>query len=347
MTQLVQTRPGHTPTSRSRRGPGRLRLVLATIAVLATLPYVAIKILWLTGSTIGLKDPDALAGSAMEVANAITLLMELTAAALAVALVLEVGKRIPAWLVQIPMFVGTGLLGGILVLLPVEAIRSAVTTPSAKQTAMTEFDPIAGWVYAMVYGGFAVLGVALLTIFALHSWERWIRPGGWTTRLSTWAPVPTRTRVLTMAHAIGLVAICVAELVVATRLELFGSHSIVAVLLSVVAGAGLIALATRTPGSLRGSSALVVTYVGAAAVAAWGLFFFIVMSLPNPLRGDDPIPTTLAILEFLRGLSGFITVIVASRLRKVRSVPGRRMGNLSARPAKGPQTEGHGTATAE
>ncbi|KGN34406.1 hypothetical protein N802_12605 [Knoellia sinensis KCTC 19936] len=292
-----------------------MRVVLAALAVLATLPYVGLKLLWLTGSTVGLNDPDAMSGGAMGAANAITLLMELTAAALAVALVLEVGRRIPGWLVQVPMFVGTGLLGGILVLLPIEGIRTVLTSPSTEQTTAAGDTAIQGWVFAMVYGGFAVLGVSLLAIFGLHSWDRWIRPGGWTTRLSTWAPVTPRQRGLTIAHALGMVAICLTELVVAARADLLGSHGIMAVLMAVVSSAGLIALALRTPGSLRGSTALVMAYVGAAAVAAWGLYFFVVMLIPSPLRTTDPMPTALITLEFLRGLSGVITVVVAARLR--------------------------------
>lgn len=286
------------------------------MAVLATLPYVLLKLLWLTGSSIGLKDPDVLSDGVMEVANAVTLVMELTAAGLAVALVLEVGRRIPTLVVQVPMFVGTGLLGGILVLLPLQAIRDAVTTPSAAQVAAEAANPIEGWVYAMVYGGFSLLGLSLLSIFALHSWDRWIRPDGWTTHLAGWSPVPTRQRRLTIAHALGMVAICVAEMVVAAEASLFASHSIVAVLMAVVSGAGLTALALRAPRSLRGSTALVMAYVGAAAVAAWGLYFFAIMTLPNPLRGDNPLPTGLVALEFLRGLAGVLTVVAASRLRK-------------------------------
>lgn len=288
------------------------------MAVLSTLPYVTLKLLWLTGSTIGLKDPEAVTGGAMEAANTVTLLMELTGAGLAVALVLQVGRRIPTFFVQVPMFVGTGLLGGILAVLPIQAVRSLVTTPTTAQTAAEAADPIEGWVYTMVYGGFGVLGLSLLTIFALHSWDRWIRPGGWTTRLGEWSPVATRQRRITIAHGLGMVAICVAELVVANRADVLPSHSIASVMMSVVSVAGLTALALRAPGSLRGSTALVMTYVGAAVVAAWGLYFAAVLSIPNPLRGDEVLPSGLIPLEFLRALAGVITVVAASRLHKVR-----------------------------
>lgn len=320
MTHALDTSTAVSPTRPSRspsRSPSRVRVALAAVAVLATLPYVGLKVLWLTGSTIGLKDPDALSGGAMEAANAITLLMELTAAGLAVALVLDVGRRIPGFLVQVPMFVGTGLLGGILVLLPIEAIRAVVSSPSTEQTVAAGDDPIEGWVYSMVYGGFGVLGLSLLAIFALHSWDRWIRPGGWTTRLSEWAPITPAQRRLTIAHGLGMIAICLAELVVSVRAGLFGSHGVVAVLMAVVSSAGLTALALRAPGPLRGSTALVMAYVGAAVVAAWGLYFAVVMALPNPLRSDASIPSGLLALELLRGASGVIAVFVAKRLRSV------------------------------
>ncbi|WP_404385529.1 hypothetical protein LL946_05365 [Knoellia locipacati] len=311
-----------TPTRPSRPGP--LRIALATVAVLATLPYVVLKLLWLSGSGVGLADPDAFSDPVMVTANAVTLLMELTAAGLAVLLVLEVGRRIPAAVVHVPMFVGTGLLGGILVVLPVEAVRRSLSSPSAgpstgpstAQGNATD-SPIADWVFAMVYGGFGVLGLSLLAIFALHAWDRWIRPGGWTTRVSAWVPTSARQRRLTVVHGVGMVVICTAGLLVAARADLVGSHDVVAVLMALVSSAGLIALALRSPGSVRGSTALVMAYAGAAVVAAWGLYFFVVLVLPNPLRGDEPVPAGLLALELLRGVSGVMTAFAAARLGRV------------------------------
>lgn len=311
MTQLLHLSP---PATLRRR---LLPVALATVAVLATLPYVALKLLWLTGSTVGLDDASALEGSVMATANTVTLLMELAAAALAVALISDVGRRIPAALVQVPMFVGTGLLGGILVLLPLDQLRQLVSSPDAAETAAAADNPIQGWVYTMVYGGFAVLGISLLAIFGLHSWDRWVRPGGWTVRLSSWPAATSRQRHLAVAHGLGMVAICVAALVISVRADILGSHAIVAVLMSAVSCAGLIALAVRAPGGIQASTALVMAYAGAAVVAAWGLYFFVVMALPNPLRGDEPLPSGLMTLELLRAVSGVITAVVAARLRPV------------------------------
>ena len=303
------------PAAATARRTSRWRVALAAVAVLATLPYVLLKVLWLTGSDVGLTDPDALSGGVMMAANAVTLLMELTAAGLAVLLVLEAGRRIPAAVVHVPMFVGTGLLGGILVALPVEALRQLWWTPPPVPTEDAAATPIESWVFPMVYGGFAVLGLSLLTIFALHSWDRWVRPGGWTSRFGTWPALPRRARRLAVGHAAVMVAVCATGGVVAARAGWFGSHDVAAILLSVVSGAALVALALRRPSSLTGSVALVLAYAGAAVVSAWGLYFFAVLSLPSPLRGDDPVPSGLALLELLRGLSGLVTAWVATRLR--------------------------------
>lgn len=290
------------------------RKLLAAVAVLACLPYVGLKLLWLTGSTVGLNDPTLLDSSAMEVANLVTLLMELTAAALAVLLVLPAGRRVPSLVVQVPMFVGTGLLGAILLVIPAQLVVGA--SSGGNEWTAPEDEPIQGWVYAMVYGGFSVLGLCLLTIFVLHSWERWVRPGAWTSRMGSWGPVPLRRRVVAIGHGLALVGICVVELVVMARADLLGGHQVVSVGLAVAALVGLTALALRAPTELRGSVPLVLTYAGSAGVAAWGLYFGVILSIPNPLRGDElSVPAGLAAIEMVRGAVGALTPLAIHRLR--------------------------------
>lgn len=293
-----------------------LRKLLATVAVLACLPYVGLKLLWLTGSSVGLNDPTLLDGGVMEVANLATLLMELTAAALAVLLVLPVGRRVPSLIVQVPMFVGTGLLGAILLVIPAQLLVGAGS--GGTERAALEDEPIQGWVYAMVYGGFSVLGLCLLTIFVLHSWERWVRPGGWTAWMGSWGPAPVRRRTIAIGHGLTLVAVCLVELVVIARADLLGGHQLVSVTLAVAALVGLTTLALRAPSGLRGSVPLVLAYAGSAGVAAWGLYFAAILSIPNPLRGEDlAIPAGLIVVELVRGVVGALTPLTIHRLRPV------------------------------
>lgn len=321
------------PVKASSARTSRLRITLATVAVLATLPYVVLKLMWLLGSTVGLDDPDIATSGVMEAANLVTMLMEVTAAGLAVALVLPIGRRIPSLLVQVPMFVGTGLLGGILLLLPTQTVLTAFSPPRAPEVT-TQAEPIQAWVYTMVYGGFALLGICLIAIFVMHSWDRWVRPGGWATRLASWAPVPTRRRVIAISHGLLLVALCATELVVVARAELLGGHQVVALLMSTVTCAGLTALALGVPGSLRGSTALVMAYVGAAAVACWGLFFAVLLIVPNPLRGDDLAgPAGLEFIELARFASGALVLLTVHCLRPragARSAQRRPVSRSSA-----------------
>ena len=297
---------GMTTTQHSR-----LPKCLAAGAVLACLPYLVLKLMWLGGSTVGLNDLALARSTTMQVANLGTVGMELVGAALAVALVLPVGQRLPSWLVQVPMFVGTGLLGGILVLLPVEMLLSA----GDSHTPAAAAEPIQGWVYAMVYGGFAVLGVCLLTIFGRHTWQRWAVPGGWLRPLGTYAAVPRRDGWTALTQAGFMVVLCVTEVVVTARAGRLGGHPVMAVVMASASAAGVVARVFRAPRSVRGVVPLMLVYCGSAAVAAWGLYFTVVLAVPNPLRGEGAVPAALLVIEPLRAITGLLGVVLITRLR--------------------------------
>ncbi|MFX4778103.1 hypothetical protein ABTB39_19705, partial [Acinetobacter baumannii] len=86
------------------------------LAIAGTLPYIALKVAWRSGSRIGLEDPDFGTSTTMQVANALTMGMDVVAVAMALAFVTAWGRRLPPWLVLGPMWVGTGLLAPILVI---------------------------------------------------------------------------------------------------------------------------------------------------------------------------------------------------------------------------------------
>ena len=86
----------NSPDSRAM-GRARRRL-LAVGAVAACVPYVTLKVAWMTGFTIGLSGGATLFTPTMEVANAVTLGLELVAAGLAIALAGRWRWRVPAWL---------------------------------------------------------------------------------------------------------------------------------------------------------------------------------------------------------------------------------------------------------
>ncbi|MFJ6616784.1 hypothetical protein ACIQOW_04265 [Kitasatospora sp. NPDC091335] len=145
-----------------------VRAGAAWTAVAATVPYLTLKLLWLTGHPVGVDDPGAM--DRLWLLNLLTFGMDAIAVALALAFVRPWGRRAPAGLVAFPMWVATGLLGTILVALPLYLLSLLVLGP---EPADPEEQGLGGWVFLVVYGGFAVQGLALLTAFALYARRRW------------------------------------------------------------------------------------------------------------------------------------------------------------------------------
>lgn len=308
------------PMSTSPPPVATWRRVLATGAVLSCLPYLLLKLLWLTGSDLGINDEELMGDTAMEIANALTLLLALAGAVLAVLLVRRNRLELPAWLVVTPMFVGTGLLGGILVLLPIQTVLLSVQEAAP---ADRPADPIAGWVYLVVYGGFALLGLCLLGLFAVYARERWLDAEGWRTPMRTWVATVRRQRVIAIAHGGFMVAVCTAEAVLIARADILGGHQVLSIVMATVCLLGLVSLALRWPGDRAGTVPLVAVFVGSAAVAAWGLFFLVVFTVSSPLAGDRDLPGALPVVEALRAINGALTLVCLRALRPARiSRPG-------------------------
>ncbi|MER5864897.1 hypothetical protein [Kitasatospora sp. NPDC002040] len=151
---------------------GALRRGLCAAAVVATLPYLTLKLLWLCGSTVGVADrAEALfEDGALWVANLVTFGMDSVALLLALAFVRPWGRRIPVGLLVFPMWVATGLLGSLVLELPV-LLGAELLLPQEAPAAQQDW--LQPWVFVLVYGGFALQGLALIAGFALHARERW------------------------------------------------------------------------------------------------------------------------------------------------------------------------------
>lgn len=183
------------PARLSRSGSTRRgRVVLGTAAAIVPAPYLTLKVLWVGGSTVGMADPAAFGSSAYQTANVASIGADLIAVGVAVVLTAPIGRRLPAPLVLLPAWVATGLLGTVLVLAPIAA-PFAATRSSASQ-----HDALRGWVYALVYGGFCVQAVVLLTLFALYARDRWLPD----LRQALSGPVPSRP----IRRATALAAMC-------------------------------------------------------------------------------------------------------------------------------------------
>lgn len=151
---------------------GRARAVAAAVAVAATVPYLSLKLLWLTGHPVGAGgDPDQL--DDLWLVNLLSFGMDAIAVLLALSFVRPWGRRAPAGLLAFPMWVATGLLGTILVALPLFLLSTLVLGPEEASADDGAGAGPAGWVFPVVYGGFAVQGVALITAFLLYARQRW------------------------------------------------------------------------------------------------------------------------------------------------------------------------------
>ncbi|MEU8250414.1 hypothetical protein [Nonomuraea sp. NPDC048916] len=150
----------------SQQKPGAARITAAVVAVAAMLPYLTLKILWMTGSSLGINDPDLMNDPTMAGLNAMTFGMDVVGLLLALAFTVRQGMRLPAWLVLLPLWVGTGLLTIVVVMVPLGVLLEGTGIFSTG-------GPIEPWVYMMVYGGFVAQGVGLTVAFALYSRDRW------------------------------------------------------------------------------------------------------------------------------------------------------------------------------
>jgi hypothetical protein len=151
--------------------PSRARRLICLAALASMLPYLLLKAAWVAGSTVGLADPTAFDNPTYLVANTLTLLADCAAAALVLALTYRWGLRVPAWLVLLPMWIATGLLGPIVALTVVAVPLSAVAGGGGGGGSGP--DALQGWVFPVVYGGFAVQGLLIAVAFVLHARRRW------------------------------------------------------------------------------------------------------------------------------------------------------------------------------
>jgi hypothetical protein len=293
--------PEKTPSSEQLPDVPVAQRVFAVLAIVATLPYIVLKIMWLAGSRVGLNDPDFGTDLTMRVLNALTGALDVVALALAVTFLTRRGFRAPAILVLPPMWAGAGLLGTILVTLPVQLVIGAFSSPAAPTGAI---PPIADWVFTMVYGGFTLLGIGLLGAFGVYAWQRWGRSP---------VPAPTRDGRTALALAAGLVVLAaVLQIVRSDRRpgELVGDGLIV-----LAAVAALLAL-VRPRGARADVVAVVVAFVTTGSLAAWGVYTAVILGVPNPLVADASTDGALVLTASLRARAGFAGVgAVAWRLR--------------------------------
>lgn len=235
--------------SHGAAGVGRLGTAAAWVCALSCLPYLVLKALWTVGLPVGISDESVLEGSGWVAGNAIMAVVQLAALALVVALVRPWARRLPAWLLLFPAWLGTGLLFQVAVGASLAGLFLDASQDSAASTG-----PFRPWVYVLVYSAFAVQGATLAVAFACHVRARWGRPlGGRTGELLAGRTV--RLRSWPENH--------LAEIALTVSVTAF----VTAVVFSSWSGGGAFALSgTESP-----SRAMQVARVAGAALAVLGL----------------------------------------------------------------------------
>ncbi|WP_147915337.1 hypothetical protein [Ruania zhangjianzhongii] len=176
----------------------RTELIAFGLIIVAIVPYIGLKALWLTGSTVGLRGTAAAAemhSGRMMVGNNITIVLELLAVLLALAFTRPWGRRIPAWIVLGLGAGATGLLAPVVLGVPLGSLLQLAISGSVRTGGMSEMSP---WAFALVYGGFGLLAVALAILGWRYVRSRWgdvlqhrpPRPPHWATAAGTIGLLP-------------------------------------------------------------------------------------------------------------------------------------------------------------
>ncbi|NSC20980.1 hypothetical protein FM076_07050 [Streptomyces albus subsp. chlorinus] len=153
----------------------RKKHILAALTAAACLPYLTLKVLWLTGSHAGIPEDSHLldGGAALWALNALTVAMDSAVVLLALTLSRPWGRRVHGALLALPLWVACGLLGPIVVAFPAQALHSALTGGSAMTDGDSGPQLLESWVWTLVYTGFIAQAVTLTALFVLYVRDRW------------------------------------------------------------------------------------------------------------------------------------------------------------------------------
>ncbi|WP_075741393.1 MULTISPECIES: hypothetical protein [Actinoalloteichus] len=248
-------------------------------AVAAVLPYFILKLIWISGSDIGIIRTSSVDPAVLQGGNIATAALEIIAVAIIIVFTHAWGSRVPAFLVLAPTWVGTGLLAPFVITGPVVA-ASALTSSSSVGDGS-----LAPWVGPLVYVSFGAQAIGIVASFVLYARDRWPHvtkgcvgdhPAGpdqtvvmLFARLST--ALLAVVAVARLSWALGSTAGLSPRLIesrgIAERLSDAGTA-----LFAVAAAAGLLILAFRRPPGQRTVLPVALGWIGGGAVFGSGLY---------------------------------------------------------------------------
>ncbi|MET9660233.1 hypothetical protein [Streptomyces sp. NPDC006510] len=338
------------PSAPARR-PGA-RTALRTLTIVSTLPYIALKTAWVAGSRIGIPDGSPLLDhrTTMIVANGITILLDSAVVLLALLLTQSWGRRVPAWLLVLPMWVASGLLLPIMTGYPLQLVAGLVRGDGTG-TGSGEPPFLHEWVFGVVYGGFILQGLALGTLFALYARDSWGRL--WQGTLGDLRPSPTGPALRTTAVLASLLAIAPAVLHLmwatgsaaglnegraADRNSAFYVMESLNALFAVAAAAGVLLLAFRRRSALPLAVPLALAWAGSGASACWGGWLSLAALTGAEDISEQPTPAMMLIYG-VQMLLGALVVTLGGYFFSERAAA-RPAGSTGTAPAARPSGAG-------
>jgi hypothetical protein len=300
MTQSLAPAPAHAAGGLALPRSSRL---LRVVAILSCLPYLSLKIAWVAGSELGVPAGSPLLENrtSLIVANTLTVLMDSAVIVLALLLTRPWGRRVPAWLLTLPMWAATGLLAPIMTGYPLQLLVSAFGGSPGGTDGGSGEPFLDEWVFAVVYGGFIVQGLALGALFVRYARERWghLWQGRvWDLPVGIMGPAQRAAAVAAAVLALFPLALRLlwagggttglSEGVIADRgsdFHVLEAMYVVFILVAVTAG-GL--LAFRRGRALPVRVPLALAWVGSGAVACWGGWMAAASLVPSADPADRP-----------------------------------------------------------
>jgi hypothetical protein len=307
---------------------GALQLTAAATVVVGVLPYIVLKIIWLAGGSLGVENPVVIEDGGFFALNLLTFCMDLVALLVALALVRPWGRRIPAGLILLPMWVATGLLVPISIQAPLGALAAVLGG-----APVIPGDLVAGWVYLVVYTGFVCQGLGLTIAFIHHARHRW--PPVFTARVDDGPPSPTRELQVFVARGTVLVAGILAILnlswvlgsplglppdVIARRSFMFYLGYGVNAAVAIAAAAGLSIVVGRRSGRPLWVP-VTLAWIGSGAMFGWSMWTMLVVLTPNGFNAGGPgsasVVSLVSLFTLLTGLVAGLTgaFALAERVR--------------------------------
>ncbi|OXY99560.1 hypothetical protein [Streptomyces diastatochromogenes] len=287
--------------------------VLRLVAIVACLPYLSLKLAWIFGSHLGIPDGSPLLEHrvAMVLANGLTVLMDAAVVVLVLLLTQAWGRRVPAWVLAVPMWVATGLLAPIMVGFPLQLVVHGGTDSGDDRPFLD------GWVFGVVYGGFILQGLALGALFVGYARERWGYL--WRGRVGELPAHGTVAAQRTTAVTAAVLALVPGTLRLLWACGFTGGRNmsggrlmeVVYVGFLVAAVTGAWQLAFRRGGPLPVTVPLALTWVGSGAVACWGGWMALSALVTSHDLADRPTPA-MSLTYAVQMIVGLLVATVAA-----------------------------------